>query len=101
MKSPLPVTQMNLTRQERLELHMRRAGLTYKQLGRMVGITGMSASRNLRSTTIPPEQYAAWRTVIPADLLPQPVRQKSGPKPKNSMTAVSLDQDSRSLAANE
>ncbi len=82
MESTSQVTPIELTRQERLELHMRRSGLTYRKLGAMTGITGQSAARHLRAETIPPHHHEAWVTVLPAELLPAPAWIKPGPKAK-------------------
>ncbi len=82
MQSMKPVTLIDLTRQERLEIEMRRKGLTFKRLGELAGMTGVNAAKHLKSSTIPPRHHAVWSTVLPEDLLPAPVHQKPGPKPK-------------------
>jgi DNA topoisomerase IB len=83
MESTSQVTPIELTRQERLELHMRRSGLTYRKIGAMTDITGQSAARHLRAETIPPRHHEVWITILPADLLPAPAWIKPGPKAKS------------------
>jgi len=83
MESKLPITSIELTRQEHLELWMRRSGWTYKALGELMGMTGVNAAKRLKSDTIPPSHHEIWVRIIPSDLLPQPVYQKPGPKPKS------------------
>lgn len=67
---------------------MRRAKLTYKALGEMVGIRGINAARHLRSDTVPPHHHAVWAKVLPVDVLPKPVHLKPGPKPKTEHQAA-------------
>ena len=76
------VAVIELTRQEQLELWMKRAGVTYRALGSMVGITGGNAARRLNSETIPPGHHGVWSRVVPLDLLPPPLHLKPGRKPR-------------------
>jgi len=82
METPLPITISDLTRQEQLELWMRRNGWTYKALGRLVRITGANAARRLNSETIPPQHHEEWVKVLPVNLLPPAMYLKPGPKPR-------------------
>lgn len=81
MESQLPVTLIELTRQERLELWMKRSGWTYVSLGALVGITGVSAKRHLHNDTIPTCRYAVWGKTVPVDLLPRAADLRPGRKP--------------------
>jgi len=77
------VTYLDLTRQERLEIWMRRKGLTYTKIGQQLGVAKWAASRMLQAETMPPHHHKRLAGhVIPLDLLPEPVYQKPGPKPK-------------------
>lgn len=87
MKSKSPLTTTELTRQERLELWMKRTGWTYKALGHLLDITGANAGRRLKSDTIPPHHHKIWAQLVPADLLPKAEYQKPGPKPRSEATA--------------
>ena len=83
MESKLPITLIELTRQEQLTVWMNRTGWTFKELGALVGITGINAARRLQGDTIPPPHYEIWVQTIPAELLPESKYQKPGPKPKS------------------
>lgn len=81
MSSEITVT--HLSRREKLEVWMRREGVTFVALGRHCGVTPYNVAKLLRQETMPVrrhEQLAAFG--VPAELLPAPLDIKPGPKPR-------------------
>ncbi|MFV0422278.1 hypothetical protein [Oleidesulfovibrio sp.] len=75
MNISIPVTQAELTRQEKLSLWMRRAGKTNVALAAFAKVAPITTSRWLRSDSL------AWYKVqvmidfgIPQELLPNPIK---------------------------
>lgn len=80
----LHVTYSELTKQEKLQLWMRRAGLTYAELGRKLGLTRAAAARLCKKETAPTRRVTVLKEIgIPADLLPIPLDITPGRKPKH------------------
>lgn len=76
-------TLTDLTRQERLDLWMRRTGTTFVLLGEICGIHANCVTSHLRADTMPVRHHAALVAAgMPLELLPDPQDQKPGPKPK-------------------
>lgn len=87
MESCTPITSIELTRQERLEVWMGRNGWNYKTLGELAGFSKTYSARSLKGETIPPHFYSALIEVVPADLLPRSEYRKPGRKPKTCEAA--------------
>lgn len=77
------LTQSDLTRQERLSIWMRRAGITKMQVAEKIGVQPIAVTRWFRAETIPTWRY--WQLVefgIPPDLLPDALDKAPGPRPR-------------------
>ena len=76
-----------LTRQEQLEIWLKRNKTTYAALARCLGMTRQGTRNLLKSETAPSDRVTQLRTVvidgqrIPEELLPLPLDIKPGPKP--------------------
>jgi DNA-binding CsgD family transcriptional regulator len=82
-----------LTRDEKREIWMTRQGISLAALCVVVGCTVSTLSKHLRNETIPVEHHLKLvRFGVPAELLPLPVDQKRGPKPRNAMPMTALAQ---------
>lgn len=68
------ITLTELTRQERLLIWLRRAGLTNKAIAQATGVKPAAVTRWLESETIPPWRHAQLVELgIPVELLPPAV----------------------------
>lgn len=86
MNSMNEVTQLQPTRQEMLLLYLKRNGLTYASLGKLLGITGQSVLRLCRNPTAPSRRVQQLQAAgIPADLLPTPLDVTPGRKPRGPL----------------
>lgn len=89
------LTQSDLTRQERLMIWLRRAGITKMQIARTLGVQPVAIARWFEAKSIP-----TWRHNqlvqfgIPAELLPPAVDRAPGPKPKARVCVLSSVQPS-------
>ena len=71
----------DLTRDEKREIWMRRAGETLANLAAVAGCVPSVLSRHLRSDTMPVPMHARLVEYgVPAGLLPDPFEKKRGPK---------------------
>lgn len=83
MQLTKPVTQADLTRQERLLIWIRRKGTTQAKIASELGMGKVAVGRLLFS-----ERASSWRVQqlrdygIPEDLLPRAEDIPSGPRPK-------------------
>jgi len=92
MQLPSVTSLTPVTRQERLELWMRRSAITFLRLGEICGISGVVMSQHLRAETMPVRHHAALLAAgMPAELLPGAQDQKPGPKPKAERDASRAD----------
>lgn len=100
-------TLSDLTRQERLDIWMRRGGVTFVRLGEICGVHANCAAKLLRQETLPVRHHAALLAAgVPLELLPEALDQKPGPKPKSERTGDGPEcspgshavQDSRAVA---
>lgn len=74
------ITLADLTRQERLLIWLRRAGLTNKAIAEAVGVKPAAVTRWFEAETIPPYRHdQLTRFGIPAELLPAPVYRYAKP----------------------
>lgn len=82
MQTTLPLTQTDLTRQERLLVWLRRKGITQRAISVAIGVKDMSVNRWLYAERLP-----SWRVRqlvafgIPEDLLPRAEDVACGRKP--------------------
>lgn len=68
-----------LTRQERLLIWLRRAGIQYKDIAEQTGVKTAAVSKWFDGDTIPPYRHQQLVDMgIPADLLPLPVYKAGG-----------------------
>lgn len=86
-KTILELTQ--LSRIEKLCTLMVRRELTFTKIAEKLDITAACLSRHLKSATLPPNRHAELVSIgfLP-ELLPPPVYQKFGPKPKDKSAAA-------------
>ncbi len=79
-------TDTNLTilnRQEALDLWKKRAGLSFAEMGRRIGVTGENVSKLCAKETMPPHRHQQLLDLgVPIELLPKPLYCPPGPKPK-------------------
>lgn len=79
----LNLTQTDLTRQERLVIWLRRAGITKTQVAQAVGVQCVAVARWFKAESIP-----SWRHKqlvefgIPSELLPPAIDKAPGPQPR-------------------
>lgn len=80
---------MDLTRQEMLELWLKRQGLTKADLARKMETSLQNVCKIMKAETIPPWRYDQLvKLGIPDDLLPRPVHKISGPRKKRTTPTV-------------
>jgi len=92
-------TPIDLTRQECLDLWMRRTGFTFVRLGEICGIHANCVTQHLRAETMPVRHHAALLAAgVPLELLPLALDQKPGPKPKQVSSDSHERKDSVSAA---
>ena len=95
MQLALHGNSIPLTRQEQLEVWLKRNKATYAALARCLGMTRQGTRNLLKSDTAPSERVTQLRAVvidgqhIPEELLPLPLDIKPGPK---SSVNISLSQ---------
>lgn len=93
MTMPLLVHQTTMTRQEQLDLWVKRQGTSYAALGRILGVTRSGAIALFKGEHAPTERVKQMRAIrvrgqeIPEELLPVALDVKPGPK---SMVDISL-----------
>lgn len=81
MKSLIPVTQSELTRQERLLIWQRRTGRTALELSLFAKVTKITASRWMRADSLPWYRVQVMRDFgIPEELLPESEGEYRGPQ---------------------
>lgn len=74
--------EKEFSREEKLIIWLRREGLSYAALGRLLGITRMSALRICKAEEIDIVRYAQLIVLgVPQELLPK-IKQKRGEKNK-------------------
>lgn len=74
---------MNLTRQEMLQIWLKRQGLTNRDMARKLETSEQNIGRMLKAETIPPWRYdQLLKAGVPDELLPRPVLKLSGPRKK-------------------
>lgn len=74
-----------LSKNEKREIWLKRREITLEALAKLVGIKTAAISRNLRNDTMPVEQHKALVDYgLPAEILPDPMDQKRGPKPRKT-----------------
>lgn len=72
MQTAIPVSQEELTRQERLTVWMRRAGTSGAKLGIYANVTTITACRWLRADALPWHKVQVLRDFgVPEELLPE------------------------------
>lgn len=77
-----------LSKNEKREIWMKRQQITMDTLAEVAGVKTPAISRNLRNDTMPVEQHKALVAYgLPAEILPVPMDQKRGPKPRKMMQA--------------
>ena len=77
------VTQLPLTRQERLSLFLRRNGLSIAKIANEMDISRSGLSKLLLADMAPPERVNQLIKIgFPEDLLPEPVVRRPGRKSK-------------------
>lgn len=83
MHSPIAANLTELSRQEKLRLWMSRNRWTYARLARSLDITSNAVAKLCNQSTMPVRRHAQIVTLgVPAELLPQPLDVKPGPKPR-------------------
>lgn len=93
MKSPVSGNLILPTRQESLRLWMTRNGKSFNELGRQIGTTGHGVSWLCDQSTMPTHRHAQLVALgVPAELLPEAMDIKPGPKPKNNGIAEAARQ---------
>lgn len=80
---------MDLTRQEMLQVWLKRQGLNGADLARKMETSEQNVGRMLKAETIPPWRYDQLvKLGIPDELLPRPVHKISGPRKKRTTPTV-------------
>ncbi|MBN2140859.1 MAG: helix-turn-helix transcriptional regulator [Desulfovibrionaceae bacterium] len=83
MQFPTPVNSIQPTRQESLRLYLGRAGLSFREIGRRIDVSGAAIAKLCNQETMPTRRHAELIAMgIPAGLLPEPLDIKPGPKPR-------------------
>ncbi|MBG3875569.1 XRE family transcriptional regulator [Desulfovibrio oxamicus] len=83
MQSGIAPTLTELSRQEKLRLWMDRTGATFLGLSAGVGINPAVLGRQCKQDTMPARNHRALVAQgVPAELLPIPLDQRPGPKPR-------------------
>jgi len=83
MQLGIAPTLTELSRQEKLRLWMERAGVTFISLALGVGINPAVLGRQCKQDTMPARNHSALLAQgVPAELLPVPLDQRPGPKPR-------------------
>jgi hypothetical protein len=83
MESTLDATPITPTRQELLRLWLDRTGHSFRRFGRSMGISGVSVARLCDQDTMPTDRHRQLLELgMPPNLLPKPVDQKPGRKPR-------------------
>ena len=73
----------DLSRNEKREIWLRRTGNTLKILAQVAGVSLPTLSSQIRGSTMPVRRHEALVAYgVPPQILPEPVDQKSGPKPR-------------------
>lgn len=74
-----------LSKNEKREIWLKRKEITLETLANLVGVKVPGLSKNLRNKTMPVEQHATLVAYgLPPEILPAPLDQKRGPKPRNA-----------------
>ena len=82
------ITSTDLTRQERLLIWLRRAGITHVDIAKKVGVSSsMSVARWFNAESIPTRRHRQLVDFgIPAELLPPALDINPGPRPKRELS---------------
>ncbi len=92
MQLALHGNSIPLTRQEQLEIWLKRNKTSYAALARCIGMTRQGMRNLLHGDTAPSDRVTQLRAVvidgqrIPEELLPSPLYLKPGPKPGVSIS---------------
>lgn len=84
MQSAINIASTDLTRQERLLIWLRRAGITNVDIARKIGVSSsMSVTRWFNAESIPTRRHRQLVDFgIPAELLPPALDITPGPRPR-------------------
>lgn len=83
MEFPIATNLSPLTRQEALRVWMGRNGLTFAEMARRMDVTSNNVSKLCDQDTMPVHRHEQLLGMgVPAELLPEAMDLKPGPKPK-------------------
>ena len=81
----IPTSLTDLSRTEKLEIYMKRKGITYGDISSAIGVSRTAARRLLLSNTVPSYRFSQLvRAGIPAEVIPPAKDIAPGPKSKIS-----------------
>lgn len=89
MESSFNNNPIQPNKQRRLRAWLYEHGISFVQIGQLLGITGVGANKTLYQERMPVKHYDAVVKAyphIPRELLPRPLNVHPGPKPKAEQT---------------
>lgn len=97
MSSMENITQIDLTRQDRLLIWLRRNGISQTDIARALDVGKVAVSRWMRVETLPVRRHQQLvKFGIPEDLLPTPLDITPGPKRKSKRAPIVANNPQRS-----